>query len=421
MKNNINIITILVLFLPFMLECCSGKNTNSGDDSLVEFVDKNSLVKDSIPILAYTGIPENVETMKRFQELKECGFTVNLSPVTDYLRVLDLAKRTGVKILLNCDKLNTNPEEVVPKVKDNPALFGYFVSDEPKYENFPELASQIQKIRSLDDKHICYINLFPYPNTGLGCTYEDYVKNIIEEVKMSFVSFDKYPISVENGINPAWYRNLEIIKDISQSEGKPFWAFVLSTSHYNPYEGSLPNGVHYPIPTLAHLRLQVYSNLSYGAQVIQYYTYWTPDAGQPWNYHDGPIDVDGKRSDVYSLVQKVNKEIQNRAFVFLNSKVLWVKHLGKTIPGGTKKLDNLPKAVKSINTFDGGAIVSLLEKGNMNYLVIVNRNIDKTIKLQIEFNKSFEWISPDGNIEFNKQSNKVMEAGSCEIYGWEKD
>ena len=83
------------------------------------------------------------------------------------------------------------------------------------------------------------------------------------------VSFDHYPV-ISDGKGPAslrgeWYENLEIVSAAARKAGKPMWAFALSVPHSS-----------YPAPTPAHLRLQVFSNLAYGAQVIQYFTYWTP-------------------------------------------------------------------------------------------------------------------------------------------------
>ena len=41
------------------------------------------------------------------------------------------------------------------------------------------------------------------------------------------------------------------------------------------YALSVAYGDH-PVATSGQLRLQVYSDLAYGAQAIQYFTYWTP-------------------------------------------------------------------------------------------------------------------------------------------------
>ena len=121
----------------------------------------------------------------------------------------------------------------------------------------------------MDNEHFCYLNLFP---TGpkehldqLGVkSYREYVSRFDEQVPLPFLTFDHYPIT-RDGLKAEWYENLEEFSDEARKAGKPFWAFALATSH-GPY----------PVPTPAMLRLQVYSDLAYGAQGIQYFTYWTP-------------------------------------------------------------------------------------------------------------------------------------------------
>ena len=89
---------------------------------------------------------------------------------------------------------------------------------------------------------------------------------------LQLLSFDHYPV-VGDTCRPEWYENLEIFSDEARKAGKPFWAFSLATSHG-------PN----PVPTPAMLRLQVYSDLAYVAQGIQYFTYWTPQGDSLWYY-----------------------------------------------------------------------------------------------------------------------------------------
>jgi hypothetical protein len=62
-----------------------------------------------------------------------------------------------------------------------------------------------------------------------------------------------------------FYANLEVCSTKAREAGIPFWAFALTTAHLS-----------YPVPTMGQLRYQVYSNLAYGAQGIEYYTYWKP-------------------------------------------------------------------------------------------------------------------------------------------------
>ena len=52
----------------------------------------------------------------------------------------------------------------------------------------------------------------------------------------------------------------------------------------------------YPHPTLATLRLQMFSDLAYGAQGLQYFTYWTPVNSEGFDYEFGP-DRPGRQAD----------------------------------------------------------------------------------------------------------------------------
>ena len=90
-----------------------------------------------------------------------------------------------------------------------------------------------------------------------------------------------------------------------------------STSHY-----------HYPVPTIGHLRLQMYADLAYGAQCLQYFTYWTP-VGTRWDFHAAPLNADGTKNETYCLIRDFNKEIQARADVFLGCEVRKVSHVGE--------------------------------------------------------------------------------------------
>ena len=90
--------------------------------------------KETIPILAWYSIPAEYASEKTYQELADAGFTINfshLSRLEEALKALDLGQKTGVKIMLSCGELSFDTENVVKKVKDHPALYGYFLRDEP--------------------------------------------------------------------------------------------------------------------------------------------------------------------------------------------------------------------------------------------------------------------------------------------------
>jgi hypothetical protein len=247
----------------------------------------------------------------------------------------------------------------------------------------------VKRIQAVDARNPCYINLFPnYATAGkdgqLGAdTYQEYVDRFVREVPTPIISFDHYPVVAGFGpdpgaaasLRPEWYENLEVITAAARKAGKPVWAFALSVPH-GPY----------PPPTPAHLRVQVWSDLAYGAQGIQYFTYWTP-APVGFNFHDGPLTAEGKRTAVYDRVKEVNQEVQALRGVFLGAKVLSVGHTGETLPPGTRPYQ--PAApVRRVKTGGGGAVVSHLANGGRRFLVAVNRDVNGPMELAVDLDES---------------------------------
>lgn len=383
-----------------------------------------------LPILAWVGVPEEETTIERFRELKASGININFSSYSNVEAVekaLDIARQTGVKLMPYCPELQSEPEKTVKRLMKHPALFGYHLRDEPNATDFPELATWMKKIQAVDKQHPCYINLFPnyagmeqlfgkdfqlQPGKDM---YAEHVDVFLKEVPATFISFDHYPIIEKDGVRtlrPEWYKNLEIIAAASRKSGLPFWAFALSVAHGT-----------YPVPTAGEIRLQMYSNLAYGAQALQYFTYWTPGINASWDFHHAPIGLDGKRTDVYDRIQLVNTEIQNLAGVFLNARLVSVAHTGRQIPSGARRIDRLPDPVKVLETSDGGAIVSVLEKASRQFLVIVNRDFQNAMKLTLAADERVKKVLKDGTlVQANVYTNTIeVDPGDVVIYTWEKN
>jgi len=374
---------------------------------------------EQIPILAWIGVPEEETTIARYEELRASGITHNFSMFSSaeaMEKALKIAQKTGIKMIVSCPELIKEPEKTVRRFMKHPAVAGYYLRDEPGRSGFQELGEWAKKIRAIDDKHFCYLNLLPnYADENqLGVkTYREYVNIFIKEVPLQLLSFDHYPVIGDSSgsIREKWYENLEIFSDEATKANKPFWAFALTVAH-GPY----------PIPTLAMLRLQVYSNLAYGAQGIQYFTYWTPKDTQ-WDFHNGPITLESKRSEVYDKIKLMSSEIQNLSPVFLGAKLVSVAHTGKNIPVGTKRLLELPKPIKVLETEGLGAVVSVLENGTDSFLVVVNRDLVKTMKLTIKGDSSVDKVLKDGSLvpANTYMSTMVVEPGDVVIYRWSKN
>jgi hypothetical protein len=172
---------------------------------------------------------------------------------------------------------------------------------------------------------------------------------------------------------------------------------------------------------MAHLRVQAYSHLAYGAQGLQYFTYWTTKS-DTWDFHEGPIRADGTRSPVYDRVRDLNREVQALRAVFLGAKVLSVAHTGETLPAGTKRFE--PEGpVESLKTEGQGAVVSRLAKSDRQFLVIVNRDINKGMSLDLRFKDgtaAHVINKKDGTLGHEVQSTTRIEVapGDAVIFTW---
>ena len=369
-----------------------------------------------IPIIAWHSIPPEQTSVLRYQELKEAGITCNLSFFNDaetMANALDTANEAGIKMIVSCPELKTATEKTVRRFMTHPAVAGYMLRDEPGRSDFPELGEWVKKIRKTDNSHFCYLNLFPNyaSEQQLGTkTYQEHVDLFVREVPVEFISFDHYPV-IGDSLRANWYENLEIISEAARKAGKPLWAFALSVAHAK-----------YPVPTVAQLRLQVFSDLAYGAQVIQYFTYWTPPYDTIWKYNNGPVSFEGKRTVVYDRLTQVNREIENLSTVFLGSRVISVVHTGDNIPHGTKHLATLPGPIKVLKTEGTGAVVSLLENGTNTYLVIVNRDFKTPMLLYVECENGVKKVLKDGSaVPANAYEPRMeIDPGDIAIYTWQK-
>ncbi|HTE18467.1 MAG TPA: beta-galactosidase [Armatimonadota bacterium] len=367
--------------------------------------------RERIPIHAWMGPPAEETTVERYRELADCGFTQNFSHfpnIESTVRELDVAREAGIQQIVSTPELESDPEGTSRRLKDHPALAGYHLRDEPSAADFPALAKWVKRIQSVDPEHGCYINLFPNyagPSQLGTATYQEHVDRFLAEVPVPYLSFDHYPVTT-GGLRPEFYENLEIISKAARNARKPFWAFVLAVAH-DPY----------PIARLEHMRLQAFSNLAYGAECIQYFTYWTP-VSTVWNFHQAPIEG-GQRTRVYNRVKQMNREIQALAPVFVGARVARIGHTG-TLPRGTTPYQ--PEApVTGLRTNGEGAVVSLLEEGRSRHLVIVNRDYRQPLSLAVSFDGSVrvQRLKKDGTAaKAGRQYSGEVAPGDIAAFRW---
>ena len=358
----------------------------------------------TIPIISWGGVPaDKADTL--FSLGKDCGFDIHLGlyrAQESALLAMDAAARAGMGIIINFPQIKDSTEKTVPLIRNHPALVAYHIKDEPDTSDFAWLKELSDKINALDPNHPCYINLFP--NWAWGP--EEYAANIeayADMMDVPFYSFDNYPITESEGavsVRSDWYRNLEEFSAMARRHGKPFWAFALATSHSIPEPPAF-----YPVPTLGQIRLQVFSNLLYGAQAIQYFTY------------AGVVDAATcTRKPEFDIIRQVNLEIKAYSPVFLNCKVQNVWHAGEQIPAYTKPLDTMPHSkVKSLKISGVGAVVSLIENEGKTYLAVQNCDCLDSAVLDIEFSARVKRFTVTGEECFDGRP-VTLEPGDVAVF-----
>lgn len=365
---------------------------------------------------------------EQYKELWECGFTVTQGtawPGVDKAFLFDGQEVNGVKVNLRegteltmiCKAgLNGYGEisSTVPAGKGSDRLAGWFIMDEPHKKHFAEMRSKVENVRAFDKDHILYGNLLNI-NTDMAAigfkNYDEYVNEFMRTVGTGFLSFDYYPVRErdDNGeiyIEPTFFENLEIISKLSKYYGTEFWAFAHSVAS----ECFTP-GVHYPVPEEDHMRVQIFGNLAYGAQGVQYFTYKCPRPYDGYNYHDAPIDLNNERTPVWYMVQNINRDIHALTWVFLGADMLRVGHTNAETPSGCARLtaQMLPAGVKSVTSDGPGLCVSMLQNGSNLFMMVLNPDIHKTQNATIVTDAAMKQVLIDGSVAAVEAGEKKYE------------
>ena len=85
---------------------------------------------------------------------------------------------------------------------------------------------------------------------------------------------------------------------------------------------------------------------------------------------------------------------------------------------GTIRLTSLPKAIKVLDTNGAPALVSVLEKGESSFLVVVNKDYLNSINLTVYGDESVKKVLKDGKVvpASAYESTMELDPGDAAIY-----
>ena len=352
-------------------------------------------------LLGYYNFKPQWATLENFQKLAEAGLksvTVETGDY-DYKTQMDLAHQAGLKTLPIIGWVASNYErdpanykgldQMIDYLRHHPATMAYHICDEPSTLEIPSLRVRKEKIESLDPDRPVYINLNPDGSVGsLGVNnYHDYIEAFARDCKCKFISFDMYPILPEGAVMTHWHRCLRDVSEVTREYGIPFWAFAASCwidrEAPTQFRGR---------PSTENLRLQVYTDLAYGAQVVQYFT-----IQQYGGTSLSPILADGTWSVAYDYLKEASLQVQKRGYVFDGCNVHNVKFVGvASVWGELYSPADLPAEVESL-TSSGMALVSFLGNRGNEYIAIVNQSYTEKISVGVTLNEMVYSIERDGS------------------------
>ena len=342
------------------------------------------------PIMAWNHAPNDPAVLAK---MRECGLTV---AGFVYPNTLDACHAAGLKGIVsdaraggydwnNVDQkvARTNIASLVAEVGKHPAVYGYYLSDEPPTSFFPGLAKVAAQIHELDPGKWAYINLFPnYAEPGqLGvANYAEYLDQFISTCKPTVLSYDHYALMDDGSLRNGYWQNLEQMRAAAVKNKLPFWNIVLSVAHFN-----------YREPTAADLRFEVYSTLAYGGKGLAYFTYFAPAVG---NYRGAPIDQFGNPTPSWQWMQNANLQVLKLAPTLLQLTSDDVYHFGEA-PGGCHgpAETSLVKGSGNADFMCG----DFTHKDGSRYVMMLNKNVVKSRVCAPQFRvapKSVQKVSP---------------------------
>ena len=284
------------------------------------------------PIVTYWCGPNMTDAAAR--QMAEGGWNLVWCGEKD----LDVAQRHGLRAqiqdglltpaALDDPKQREKLDALVDRVRQHPALYSYFITDEPSASQFSGLGRLVQYLRERDPGHLAYINLFPTyaSNEQLGtkgdkiAAYKEHLRLFIEQVKPALISYDHYQFGVSEDTGQ-YFLNLALIRRASLDAGLPFLNIVQAST----WAPSMR------VPTPDEMRYLVYTTVAYGAQGISYYIYTCS------GHTGGMANADGTPTPLYHAMKTLNREFVALTRELQPLRSLGVYHAGM-LPEGAEPL-----------------------------------------------------------------------------------
>jgi sialate O-acetylesterase len=308
-----------------------------------------------IMVIVYADFPnepEHQEALAKYVVSK--GFNC----VEAEMDKLGPCRKAGLKVLLGSIDIN-KMLRAAPKLKDDPAVFGYFISDRRRRSAFPRFAKTARDFEAADPNHpTLFINRAEYNQ------FPEFV-DLVKPMVLDYYHYHWWPKNHPE----RYFLYLKMFRDLSVKHDIPQMRCLASN---NPPE---------------KIRQSMYCALAYGVEAFHFWPPWFVTCKM--DKHRNAVLEDGKPvfglSDQGKTVSEICGELKAIGPVLVKLKNEAVYHTDKTLPIGAEKAPADYWFQPEGETF----LVGVFRDGAKDrYLLPVNHAVDRGRELTLRFKEN---------------------------------
>ena len=325
------------------------------------------------------------------------GLTVTMSPRVDYpdkegleelKKWLDRAHEKGMKLImfiLGFGGLNVYEKqftEVYEMYKGHPALYGFFVSDEPSDPGSVNFCCEIMKIQKRVAPELTpYINFTGgmsemkdklYPNKTFG----EFIKEYMDKCGCDTFCYDSYAQSINDGGVTAHMKGLKAFADAADEAGVKWWLTPICSAHYA-----------YRLPNEYLYMWQITTAAACGCKGITWFRLY--DRKFLPNYYGSPIDEYFEPSEQYHMLKRCHKRFNDqygKIMLTLNRKASYL--IGFQRGDWEMFSDDMHDCITAVRSFENAIISFFEDKDGNEYLCFVNAEYKQIGSFTLNIDKS---------------------------------
>ena len=454
----------------FLLYAIALLVSGPGATAAVEYEGYTNPAGDEFPIVVYDNVSINAtkngqpltedEQKAYFNDLKTCGFnvelwekgsindTTTLNKWASYLKqkgintILDIRGYTLIRndvpgnastpestLLTNWDAL----QRVMRNHGNNPYVWGFCVSDEPKMPNLHTPVYQmtsgqratlatINEVNRGKGQKVAYANFvaaagpsilgdfytddFENPNPEIYVpNFENFLDHMVDVFDLKFLTFDLYPvISHSTGSEPVWaikdyyYNFMDLYGRYCRDKKIPVWLVMLCVEHLSlKANGSLD--WEYPEITEGLLRLQAMNGLAFGMKGLAYWRYGS-QGERVGNilYKPALYDINKmEKTAAWNAAKSVNTDVAQYGAVLQNATYdRSCIAVNDSVDGGYhyegfERFSRPFYGITNFKHFGHAVLISHLTDEDCEYLAIVNQDHLKSQRIELSFDPNHKY------------------------------